>query len=114
MNKDYINELLTKNPSLRKDLKRLLSKELLQGNIEEKDYNEILQPKQIQYDEFAKAPELRSQALRVAQKEYLKGIIDETEYHRVKAMATQPIAEHSSKVPFVDIVNYKPKKHIIN
>ena len=85
----------------------------MKGDIGEEEYNDLVKETKINYDEFAKIPELRNQQLQVAQKEYLKGNI-ETEYHRVKAIATQPVAERSNKVPFIDIVNYKPTKRIIN
>ena len=64
-----------------------------------------------------KNPELRNKMLEIAQKEYIKGNIDETEYHRIKNlsdMANLPIAMHTNKGPFIDIVNYKHKKRIIN
>ena len=77
-------------------------------------YNDLVKETKINYEEFAKTPELRNQTLQVAQKEYLKGNINQTEYHRVNAIATQPVVERSNKVPFIDLVNYKPTKRIIN
>ena len=113
-NSMHIKDLLKRNPTLKNDLRRILKKDLLKGDIGEEEYNDLVKETKINYDEFAKIPELRNQPLQVAQKEYLKGNIDETEYHRVKAIATQPVAERSNKVPFIDIVNYKPTKRIIN
>ena len=109
-----IKDVLKRNPTLKNDLRRILKKDLLKGDIGEEEYNDLVKETKINYEEFAKTPELRNQTLQVAQKEYLKGNIDETEYHRVKAIATQPVAERSNKVPFIDIVNYKPTKRIIN
>ena len=110
----HIKDLLKRNPTLKNDLRKILKKDLLKGDIGEEDYNDLVKETKINYDDFAKTPELRNQALQVAQKEYLKGNIDETEYHRVKAIATQPVAERSNKVPFIDIVNYKSTRRIIN
>lgn len=115
-NKNYIKDLLQRNPRLRKEIKKILAKELVKGDLTEEEYNEIVDQKAVPYADFARIPELRNQAVEVAQKEYIKGNIDETEYHRVKnlaEMAEQPIAEHSQKVPFIDIVNYKPKRRVL-
>ena len=105
------------NPLLKKEIKKLLANELISGDINDSDYKEIVKNEDVPYDELMKNPELRNKTLEIAQKEYIKGNIDETEYHRIKNlsdMANLPIAINSNKVPFIDIVNYKPKKIIIN
>lgn len=118
LDKKAIKDLIKRVPSIKEDIRKILAKELLKGKITEQDYEDVTadmkeNPKKILYNETSSS-ELKTKALEIAQNEFLKGNIDETEYHRVRAIATQPVAVRGDKPPFVDIVNYKAKKRIIN
>ena len=111
-----LKELLIKHPSLKKEIRKILTHELLSGKITDEDFDEIIneiKPSTISHETYAKAPELRSQALQIAQNEYIKGNINEDEYNKVKMETVYPKTETLKKEPFIDIVNYKTKRRII-
>ena len=113
----YIRNIIRKNPQLKKEIRRELTKLLVEGNIDFGEYQYMLNESGKEDTLQAKidaVPELKGQLQSMADKEYLEGNIDKEKYEKLKSMSVQKVAAVSSeRVPFSTPINYKQKINTI-
>ena len=113
---DYVKQLIRKNPKLKKEITKILSKMLLKGEIDEGTFEDIVGKDTQPFTErieksIEEKPELKGQLVKMAQEDYLKGNIDKAEYEKLKSMAYEKqTATPSTSVTFRTPINYKTKQ----
>ena len=117
---DYVKQLIRKNPKLKKEITKILSKMLLKGEIDEGTFEDIVGKDTQPFTErieksIEEKPELKGQLVKMAQEDYLKGNIDKAEYEKLKSMAYEKqTATPSTSVTFRTPINYKTKVKTLN
>jgi len=116
----HIKNMFIQNPTLRKDIKRTLTEELLKGKISDDIYEEIFNIGESELNQqieetVKKIPELKTDVEKNAQQGYIKGNIDINEYNRIKSYTQQKETptKSVSKIAFIDPVNYKTKTKVL-